>query len=1013
MDEIDAGKTNSKKKKEKPEYNTLQDFLKTRLSTKFPGKKITHTRIGNQSLGVWGGAYVINKKEDINTFQKLYYDKVLTKDMSEYLTEIQDRENGGPILVDLDFRYKGISEREHKEAHIDDIIEIYIEKIGKLIEIKEEVKNFQIYVFEKDEMNVLTSSQVSMNNNEYTAKDGIHMYIGLTMKHEMQRLLRTMVVERLNDCLDDLRPEPEKGIVGGLVNDVEDIVDKGVASGEVGWQVYGSKKPGGKPYKLTGIFKIKYNDETYGYDIESSATKDQVINFKEKSNILKIFAVRNNTIWKQVEISETMKEKWILIKKEEEKKKTQVIKYVSLEDQDSKFELYIENNGLEMIKSEEDLQKAIKAFIFESGDQNLINAHAYTMLLGANYYEPYDKWLKVGMALQHTNQKLILSWLKFSSKSDKFDWDDDVRDIPNRWDHFKKNKSKTLTIGSIKYWAKEEDPQAFNLIRKETIDNYVRETLFGKGTEYDLARLAHLMYKDRFACVSCKKAGEWWEFGKSSHYNRHTWCENDSGTSLRREISKTMSSLYIDKESETIELMRQTMNNVNGNGTLEKVLERLTNESAIFNQIAIQLRRTTHKQNIMKECKDEFRDEYLLEKLDSDPYKIACNNGIYDFKGNPHDVKELHNNSYKTVTKYKGIFRPGCPEDYMSMSTRRDYIKIDYDNEEHAKIVNSINIFMEQLFVDENLRRYMWEHLATSVIGTNSNQTFNIYNGNGSNGKSVLITFMKKVLGDYADIAVPITLVMGNRTAIGIASPEIANLKGVRFACMQESTKGDKLNDGVMKQLTGKDPLTGRKLFHDPITFYPQFTLVCCLNTMPTISSNDGGTWRRIRKVDFESKFIDIGAGQQISDVIADKQFPMDKYLEEIFDEWAPFMLAMLIDKAQERMGLVDDCEKVKEASNAYRNNEDYLTRFYSEKLVDTGNAVDRVTKTSVKTEFQNWFRASEGQQSRMPPMTELIAFLDLKYEQTNNQVSNLRHYKSWKIIYDTYDDEVEYENEA
>ena len=49
-------------------------------------------------------------------------------------------------------------------------------------------------------------------------------------------------------------------------------------------------------------------------------------------------------------------------------------------------------------------------------------------------------------------------------------------------------------------------------------------------------------------------------------------------------------------------------------------------------------------------------DEYLLEKLDSDPYKLAFNNGIYDFKGNPYEVQELHNNSYKNVTKYKGIF---------------------------------------------------------------------------------------------------------------------------------------------------------------------------------------------------------------------------------------------------------------------------------------------------------------------------------------------------------------------
>ena len=43
---------------------------------------------------------------------------------------------------------------------------------------------------------------------------------------------------------------------------------------------------------------------------------------------------------------------------------------------------------------------------------------------------------------------------------------------------------------------------------------------------------------------------------------------------------------------------------------------------------------------------------------------------------------------------------------------------------------------MEQLFPIDELRRYMWDHLASCLVGTTENQTFNIYTGNGRNGKS-------------------------------------------------------------------------------------------------------------------------------------------------------------------------------------------------------------------------------------------------------------------------------------
>ena len=95
------------------------------------------------------------------------------------------------------------------------------------------------------------------------------------------------------------------------------------------------------------------------------------------------------------------------------------------------------------------------------------------------------------------------------------------------------------------------------------------------------------------------------------------------------------------------------------------------------------------------------------------------------------------------------------------------------------------------------------------------------------------------------------------RNNIGGTSSELIQLKGVRYAVMQEPSKGVKLNEGIMKELTGGDPLQARALFQECETFETQFKLVVCTNNLFEIESNDDGTWRRIRKCDFLSKFID------------------------------------------------------------------------------------------------------------------------------------------------------------
>jgi hypothetical protein len=66
----------------------------------------------------------------------------------------------------------------------------------------------------------------------------------------------------------------------------------------------------------------------------------------------------------------------------------------------------------------------------------------------------------------------------------------------------------------------------------------------------------------------------------------------------------------------------------------------------------------------------------------------------------------------------------------------------------------------------------MWDHLASCLIGTNKNQTFHVYHGSGSNGKSLLVDLMSATLGDYKG-TVPITLVTDARGKIGGTSDEV------------------------------------------------------------------------------------------------------------------------------------------------------------------------------------------------------------------------------------------------
>jgi P4 family phage/plasmid primase-like protien len=617
------------------------------------------------------------------------------------------------------------------------------------------------------------------------------------------------------------------------------------------------------------------------------------------------------------------------------------------------------NMRVSNIKNSEELEFVLKHFLdnLKKDETDLKDAYDYMSILPVSYYGEgsYSKWIRVGWALKHTSSKLLIFWLKLSSKSSTFLYSS-IPDLCEQWRKFDINSNSCITKLSLYYWVKMESPAEYDQIRRSSINYFIEQTINhpnekGGCGDWDIANVLYQFYKYEFVCVSIK-ANIWYQF------KDHRWKEVDSGTSLRARISTEVKQQYTDRIH--VEMPDQINKDETEEETQQKMAKRKRTHKSL--EISARLTRTNDKKNIMTEAKELFYDGSFLEKMDINPYLLCFKNGVFDFK--------------------EKIFRDGRPEDNISMCTNINYIK-DFNPSRfpsQLKIVNDINDFMSKLFPEKPLCEYMWSHLASTLLGTSTNQTFNMYIGKGQNGKSVLVSLMELVLGEYKG-DVPLSLVTDKRGKVGGLAPEIVQLKGKRYAVMQEPQKGDKINEGVMKQLTsGKDPIQGRAPYMPKtISFYPQFKLVVTCNVLLEIKSNDHGTWRRIRAVPFKSLFTDNPVE---NDKDKPYQFKLDKCIDEQFNEWKEIFAVMLVKRACETNGIVDDCDIVLQESNTYRQGQDYISQFISDCI--SKDQFGQIKKMELNNEFSLWYGANYG--GRGPSPKDLHEYMDKEFGRHQNQ---------------------------
>ena len=597
------------------------------------------------------------------------------------------------------------------------------------------------------------------------------------------------------------------------------------------------------------------------------------------------------------------------------------------------------------IKDKETLDKAITNLFktLSPNDYEIKETHEFTQILPEKYYDPGSHLLnrQVAFALKHTDERLFLSWIKLRSKASDFDYDD----IPNKFAEWKKmhrsnSSGEAVTKRSIMYWAKKSNLSEYEKIKNQTIEHYLEKSL-ETGAEYDLAEILKQMFKDKYVCVSYEKKGIWYAF------KNHRWVI-DKGLTLRSKISKQLYELFSYKSDKIFSEMSEYNEE-------DPRVELLKKKIAKINEIKIKLKKTNDKDKILRESAEIFYDEDFYKNMDTNKYLLCFSNGVVDFKNK--------------------IFREGYPEDYITMTTKIMYIHDNSQDVDYNKTKQEINVFMDSLFPIKDLNRYMWEHLASCLIGSNKNQTFNVYHGSGSNGKSILTDLMSLTLGEYKG-TVPISLVTDKRTSIGGTSDEVLKLKGKRYAVMQEPSKGVKLNEGIMKELTGGDPIQARGLYSESEIFEPQFNLVVCTNNLFDIQSNDDGTWRRIRKTDFVSKFIDEGETHTDD---TEYVYKKDKDLKDKLPKFASVFASMLVKIAFETEGLVTDCETVINASKKYRKGQDHIAAFLSEMVIHTKDKKDKIGKTGLSAAFKQWYEMTQGTKATIKGQ-EIYDYMNKKY---------------------------------
>lgn len=240
------------------------------------------------------------------------------------------------------------------------------------------------------------------------------------------------------------------------------------------------------------------------------------------------------------------------------------------------------------------------------------------------------------------------------------------------------------------------------------------------------------------------------------------------------------------------------------------------------------------------------------------------------------------------------------------------------------------------------LINFVQKAVGYSLTGSTDAQVLFFLYGTGKNGKTTFLEILRAVAGEYSTQA-DFTTFLEGRADAGPRN-DIARLFGARVVTSSEVGENKRLNESLVKSLTGGDTIAARRLYSEAFEFAPAFKIWLAANHKPKISGTDVGIWRRIRLIPFT---VQIPEAER------------DEKLGEALRAELPGILAWAVAGCLlwQRDGLAQP-EEVSNATEAYRVEQDLLGNFLEE-YCEIGEQYSASTP-ALYDAYKEWAKDSE-----------------------------------------------------
>jgi len=925
--------------------------------------------------GQTGGKYHIADKEYPEFLDLIY--AYIFQDNGRPMNLIEQPHPTGPkpLTIDLDFRYRRERALDHPFENSN--TKVFVEKLVEGLNLF-----FDLSAYESLRFFICLRPQAYEDKAKGEIKDGIHiMCPDLVLSYEKQAVLRRWAISQ------DAVNEAFKGT--GFTNAPVDVYDESCTRKQ-GWFFYGESKPNIPAYTLKTV--LIYKPET------DSWSNDPVTNYDDRE-LLELLSVRYGLAVDDNEVKEDVKPMF--------ERMTNAAIVAPPANADPMNEL-VAGSAL--------VQEAMDTRLPETLDEDLDLVKRFVKeCLSPERADGYDSWKRVGWCLHNisSTEDMFNLWMEFSAKSPKFSGNDVAR-LKRDWvgGMRKEGDGRRLTIRSLRHWASEDNPVAYRDILEKDLINYVLH--YVSPTHNHVARLMKRMFQDNYVASLGGRSTEWFEFDP----DRHMWKKINQGVALRNMISLEVADMVMEARNrfkrdpeynkmetlatnnKSLEALTMTLNQLVQKRVacreinkidearevdleirqVESDIEQISKRQELMRadvkdkkfaeltELEMKLYNSGFKDSVMKECIGLFYEENFENSLNSNPLRFGCANGVLRLdalKPDPENPGKM-----KPMRKEEGdpynFFEHGTPEDYVTFQAGRDlpeYEPISYYEYDPADPIQAeIADFFAKLFPRPELRSWVLKLLASCLEGKNREQCYYTFQGVGSNGKSKLVDLMIMTLGDYQS-SLQSTALTRKRPESGAANPDIMSIKNKRFIYMQEPDDKEPLNTSRMKQFSGEDAVEARALYGDQDRFKVAGKLFMMCNELPPINSMDHGTWRRVRLIPFESKFVVPGD----KDIGKPNIFLRDMNLNAKLKKWRSSFLSLLVhiyvtEYAVSDNGTLEPAPQIvmKESEN-YRGAFDSYAKFKGARIRMQKDSDEQVTLNDIWRSYRYWYDAVGG----------------------------------------------------